>query len=91
MHTITVISLQPGRAERARRAIQALTRDLGARYRRWLAARQVGATARALNLLDDRMLHDIGLDRSELLSAAAELHYQARRERLHARWATWAR
>jgi uncharacterized protein YjiS (DUF1127 family) len=57
---------------------------LGGVIERCSRARQVSATARALEHLDDRLLHDIGLDRSELLSAAAELHGRTRRERRHA-------
>jgi uncharacterized protein YjiS (DUF1127 family) len=69
MHTLTVIPLRPGRTARLRRAIDDLARALDARYRRWLDARQALATARALSQLDDRILRDLGLDRSELLSA----------------------
>jgi uncharacterized protein YjiS (DUF1127 family) len=84
MHSLTVIALQPGRAAKARRAVQDLTQNLSARFRRWRHARHVDATASALGLLDDRVLRDIGLDRSELRSAAAELHRRAHRDRLHA-------
>jgi uncharacterized protein YjiS (DUF1127 family) len=80
MHT-TTISLSPSLATKAQRALQALALSLSRVYQRWLRARQADATARALDLLDDRLLHDIGLDRSELLSAAAELHGLAERER----------
>ncbi len=84
MHTITAIVIEPGLAAKARRALGPLTRTLSNAYRRWLRARQTRATARALDLLDDRLLHDIGLDRSEVLSIAAELHGQVARERRHA-------
>lgn len=84
MHTITTISLQPSLAAKAQRALQDLILTLSGAYHRWSCARRVNATARALNLLDERQLHDIGLDRSELLSAAAELYGLSRRERRHA-------
>lgn len=80
MHT-TTISLSPSLATRARRGLQALALNVSHMYRRWLRARQARATARVLNQLDDRALQDLGLDRSELLSTAAELNGQARRER----------
>ena len=37
----------------------------------WLLRRAVRATEKALLRLDDRMLHDIGLERSEIMSVAA--------------------
>jgi uncharacterized protein YjiS (DUF1127 family) len=80
MHT-TTISLSPSLATKAQRVLQALTLTLGRVYDRWLRARQVHATARVLHLLDDGLLRDIGLDRCELLSAAAELHGLTERER----------
>jgi hypothetical protein len=43
------------------------------RWRARLAARRrVGATVRALSNLDDLTLHDLGLGRSEVISAALE-------------------
>jgi uncharacterized protein YjiS (DUF1127 family) len=77
----TTISLSPGLATKAQRALQALATSLSRVYRHWLRAREVHATARALNQLDDRVLKDLGLDRSELLSAAAELSGRASGER----------
>jgi len=82
MHT-TTISLAPGLTTKARRALSALRSNLRGGYHDWLRARQAAATACALKSLDGRLLRDIGLDRSELLSAAAELHGQAERERRH--------
>lgn len=70
MHTLTVIPLRPGRTAQLRRAIEDLARGLVARWQRWSAARRSLATARALGQLDDRTLRDLGLDRSELRSAA---------------------
>ena len=84
MHTVTTISLQPSLATKAQRALQALILALSGICHRRMSTHRVNATARALNLLDDRVLHDIGLDRSELLSTAAELHGQSKRERRHA-------
>lgn len=84
MH-ITTISLGPGLGLRIQRAL----RDLAWRLSQYggdrLRARQALATARALGRLDDRTLHDLGLGRSELLSASAELHDLAPRERRLAR------
>ncbi|HSI61441.1 MAG TPA: DUF1127 domain-containing protein [Ideonella sp.] len=84
MHSINTISLASGLHSKAGQAWQALAPALSGAYHRWLHARQANATARTLNLLDARLLHDLGLDRSELLSAAAELHGQASRERRQA-------
>jgi uncharacterized protein YjiS (DUF1127 family) len=80
MHTPT-ISLRPSLATQAQRALQAAGRRLGGVCRRWQQARRAHATASALRHLDDRVLHDLGLSRSELLSAAAELHGLAERHR----------
>ena len=70
MHTLTVIPLRPSRTAQLRRAFEDLARELDARWQRWSEARRALATARALGQLDDRMLRDLGLDRSELRSAA---------------------
>ena len=40
--------------------------------RRIAARRRVRATVRALSVLDDRTLHDLGLGRSEVFSAALD-------------------
>ena len=80
MHT-TTLSLSPSLASKARRTLTALTTGLSDIYQHWLRARQARATAYAMSLLDDRVLHDIGLGRSELLSAAAEAHGQTERQR----------
>lgn len=82
--TASTISLQPSLAAIARRALRAVTETLSQAHEAWMRHRQARATAQALGLLDDRLLHDIGLDRSELSSAAAELHGQAERQRRHA-------
>lgn len=50
----------------------------------WAQARSARATYRALCDLDDRALHDIGLDRSEMRSVAAEIAGQADRTRAQA-------
>lgn len=77
----TTISLSPGQATKARRTLQTLALSLSRLYQRWACARRTHATVRALDLLDDGVLRDLGLDRSELLSAAAELHGLAEHER----------
>jgi uncharacterized protein YjiS (DUF1127 family) len=77
----TTISLSPSLATQAQRALQALAGRLGGAYHHWLRARQALVTARVLSQLDDRVLHDLGLSRSELLSTATELNGQATRER----------
>lgn len=87
MHTHT-ISLNPRLATRAQRSLQGLALSLSHVYQRWLRERRTHATARVLSQLDDRALHDLGLSRSELLSAAAELHGQARRDRRHTLFGT---
>jgi uncharacterized protein YjiS (DUF1127 family) len=50
---------------RARAAMRRAT----ARYRRW---RRTAETYHSLRMLDDRTLHDLGFDRSEISSAAAD-------------------
>ena len=50
----------------------------------WRRARDEQATFRALRALDQRTLHDIGLDSSETRSVAAELAGGADRTRIHA-------
>lgn len=60
-------------AEAGRRALAA-----------WRRQRDEHATYRALSGLDQRTLHDIGLDRSEARSAAAELAGSSDRTRMHA-------
>jgi uncharacterized protein YjiS (DUF1127 family) len=88
MHCVTTLSLKPGPASVVRRALRALASTLSGAYTAWMRHRQVRATAHVLGLLDDHLLHDLALDRSELLSAAAELHGRARPERRHAELAT---
>jgi uncharacterized protein YjiS (DUF1127 family) len=64
----------------------AMLRVLGAMARRALAhhrqRRQARATYDELRRLDDRMLRDLGFDRSELASVAAEVAGAAARERV---------
>ncbi|HQR20933.1 MAG TPA: DUF1127 domain-containing protein [Burkholderiaceae bacterium] len=50
----------------------------------WRRARDAHATYRALSRLDARTLRDVGLDRSELRSVAAELAGEADRSRIQA-------
>jgi uncharacterized protein YjiS (DUF1127 family) len=73
MH-IPTVSLNRGLTTLAQRAFQDGVLALDRLYHRWLRLRRMQATARALRRLDDRALRDIGLGRSELLSAGAELH-----------------
>jgi uncharacterized protein YjiS (DUF1127 family) len=80
MH-ITTIPLRPGLITQAHRALQGAALGLGRLLHRRLCAHQAQATARVLSQLDDRVLRDLGLSRSELLSAAAELHGLAARDR----------
>lgn len=84
----TTLSLKPGPACIARRALRALAASLSAAGTAWMRDRQTRATAHALGLLDDRALRDLALDRSELVSAATELHGRAERHRRHAGLAT---
>lgn len=79
MHTI--LSLRPSLAVQALRAWQDLADALVRRYEDRRRARRAHVTARQLDQLDDRALHDLGLSRSELLSAGAELHGLAERDR----------
>lgn len=87
MHNPT-LSLKTSPATLARRALQDLGLSLIEALAGWQRARQARAAVQALDVLDERLLHDIGLHRSELLSVAAEVHGQAERERLHALRAT---
>ncbi|RZL98906.1 MAG: DUF1127 domain-containing protein [Variovorax sp.] len=80
MHT-TTIPLRPSLALQAKRALHDAAAWLRDRLERQRQARQARVTAQALGRLDDRVLRDLGLDRSELLSAAVELHGLARRDR----------
>ena len=48
----------------------------------WQRRRAAAATRSALQLLDSRALHDIGLDRSEIHSVAAELAGCIERQRI---------
>jgi len=50
----------------------------------WSMARSARATYRALRQLDVRTLHDLGLDRSEMRSVAAEIAGESDRTRIQA-------
>jgi len=50
----------------------------------WSMARSARATYRALRQLDPRTLHDLGLDRSEMRSVAAEIAGESDRTRVQA-------
>ena len=53
-------------------------------YASWSRARSARATYRALRELDTRTLHDLGLDRSEMRSVAAEIAGESDRTRVQA-------
>ena len=59
------------------RAFATLVRVLGAVARRWRDRRsrawRAGLYSRELRELDDHMLHDLGIDRSEIGSVASEM------------------
>lgn len=79
-------------AARSRRAfvlgeiLAAMVDAAGAAARRWIGRyrerRRAAAAREALRELDDRTLHDIGLDRSEIASVTAEWTGDAERSRL---------
>jgi len=58
-------------------------RQIAARYRQ---RRQTMETRAALAQLDDRILHDLGFDRSEIASVAAEANGEAEYTRSLALW-----
>lgn len=64
------------------RAAVDIVRDANARRRR---RRQANAIRDALHELDDRTLHDLGFDRSEIASVAAEATDAAERTRIRSR------
>ncbi len=53
-------------------------------YASWSRAKSARATYRALRELDTRTLHDLGLDRSEMRSVAAEIAGESDRTRVQA-------
>src|SRR5215472_398487 len=63
----------------AARAVRAFVRRTYRRYRKY---RQQSALYETLNQLDDRTLHDLGFDRSEIRSVAAEWVGEAERTRV---------
>lgn len=81
---ITTIPLRPSLATQAKRALHDLALSLDCVLQRYLRVRQAQSSARVLGQLDERVLRDLGLHRSELLSAAAELHERQRRRGLFA-------
>jgi uncharacterized protein YjiS (DUF1127 family) len=60
-------------------AVGAFARRAYARYRQ---RREASALRDTLRQLDDRMLHDLGFDRSEISSVAAEFTREAESTRL---------
>jgi uncharacterized protein YjiS (DUF1127 family) len=69
---ISPIHAVPARAGRFAAAV-AWCSDV---LRNWRLQRRVRLTAQALAHLDDRTLHDIGFDRSDIAAVSAELHRQ---------------
>ena len=72
-------TLAPGGLIAALRSIGIVARRI---YARWRRVRDTRATYYALRELDDRTLRDLGFDRSELTSIAAEASGQAGRTRV---------
>ena len=64
----------PAALATARPWFETLARQWSVRLAAARRRRRVAATRRALELLDDATLRDIGLTRTEIGSAAAELH-----------------
>ncbi|HUH95335.1 MAG TPA: DUF1127 domain-containing protein [Casimicrobiaceae bacterium] len=66
--------------------LAAMVDEIAAATRRWIVRyrehRRAAAAREALRELDDRTLHDIGLDRSEIASVTAEWIGDAERSRL---------
>ncbi len=66
----------PARMRQQLRRLRRYLNAFGFAFHRWearlAARRRVNATVRALSVLDDRTLHDLGLDRSEVISAALD-------------------
>jgi uncharacterized protein YjiS (DUF1127 family) len=57
----------------------------GSFWRSWRRQRQASATYESLGTLDDHTLRDLGIDRSELRSVAAEVEGRVERTRVRAR------
>ena len=64
--------------------IAAVTSAVHRLHASWSTARSARATYRALRELDARTLHDLGLDRSEMRSVAAEIAGESDRTRVQA-------
>ena len=88
MYRATTLCLKPRPASVARRALWVLASMLSDAYAARVRQRQIRATAHVLGQLDDHLLRDLAIDRSELLSAAAEVHGWAEPQRRHAVLAT---
>jgi uncharacterized protein YjiS (DUF1127 family) len=86
MHSpATTIPLKTRTASAAHRALWAWWPAVSHASYGWLHRRRVRATARILHALDDALLRDLALDRSEVQSVAAEVHGSASGQRRHAR------
>lgn len=88
----TTYSLKPSPALAVEHFLRRLADSVRQAHLAWQRRRAERAACDALNALDARLLRDIGLDRSELSSVAAELHGGAlpdRRRVLHDPLAGW--
>jgi len=65
------------------RGTRAVGRLLREAYAAWQARRAAREVYESLSQLDDRMLHDLGIDRSELTSVAREASGQTEHTRAH--------
>ncbi len=61
----------------SQRIVRALARRAERLWKGWQQRREAHQTRTALIRLDDRMLRDLGLDRSEIASFAAGTHWDA--------------
>jgi uncharacterized protein YjiS (DUF1127 family) len=68
------------------RAMRAVSAFMALAYRSHRQRAEARATYDALRMLDDRMLHDIGFERSEIMSVATEATGVSERTRAQAMW-----
>lgn len=80
----TPLSLKPSIGLVAGRIARGAIERVATACAAWQRQRFARAAVRALNGLDARTLRDLGLDRSELSSLAAELAGEAARQRVRA-------
>lgn len=70
MQTLTPTRVSPWPQPALMLAWHSLRQHLATAVRRWQQARRAAATERALRELSPRLLHDLGLDSSEIPSTA---------------------